>query len=149
MKSSLLLLLPLFFVFTSYGSTEYYLGTPTTFIQKQAGHSKLPTGAITLPKGTAITLYSGVQPPKRSIQVSETASMVFDAEKQIELRDNENKSFINGELVTLPSGSKIQYFKSLGNESDWLLIYDSDQLLTSIIPLIKNTKTEQDAAANP
>ena len=149
MKASVLLAFSLSAAPALCADTEYQLGTPTTFIQKQADPSGHPSGSITIPKGTAITLYSGVEPPKRLIRISEITSSIFDGQHPIELTDNENKSFVNGEIVTLPSGSKIQYFKSLGNEPDWLLIYNSNQLLTSITRLIKNTETEQGAAANP
>jgi hypothetical protein len=139
----------------------YIFGTEHFYVQEAPDLSKLSPGGSTPPKGTVTSLHLGVYVSNKAadLQITDDRVLIKLLTPPIELTAKDKNLFVNSEIVTLPSGFKVQYFKTKNTDHGQLVIYDKLQRLVRTIDLLKAgdhssditqpIKTEQGAAANP
>ena len=125
---------------SAFADEEYYLGDSVNYVQKSPDPAKkLAEGEFQIAAGTFVPGYVGGL-STIGLKISDTqVSLNLSLDKDT-LGAEKRKAFLEGKMITLSSGRKIQFFHSFGDDMRRLLIYLPEGGLSESIDLIPKRK---------
>jgi hypothetical protein len=106
------------------------------YYQQPSPPKKQPAGVITFPAGTYQRLAAGDLGPL-ALRITATEAQILLGRETETLSGEKRQGLLTGEMITLASGRRVQFFRPVGKAPHVLVVYSATGGLQEIIHLIE------------